>query len=182
MCTGLDDVVEHFDVTPRQIIREHRPGGRRTGPAASGPHPLQQPGHAGQLDARRSKRCRPWKAIAGTSRTSSFTATAAAKPTRTRSSPRSRELADYVNAHPQPHGRRRPGAVRRHDQHDRRRPAGLLPAQRLRHQVVQRPTPRWKRAAASRRSTYKNKSLVHCPAMGDRPGVVSAGRTIPGGW
>ena len=29
--------------------------------------------------------------------------------------------------------------------------------------------------------TYKDKSFVHAPAMGDRPGVVSAGRRIRGG-
>ena len=36
----------------------------------------------------------------------------------------------------EPDRRRRPGAVRRNHQHDRRRPAGLLPQQRLQDQVV----------------------------------------------
>jgi formylmethanofuran dehydrogenase subunit A len=42
-------VVDHFDVTPRQIIRELAPRRSTTWAAAFGPHPLQQPGHARQL-------------------------------------------------------------------------------------------------------------------------------------
>ena len=48
--TGIDDVVPHFDVTARQIIQGIAAGGGRTRIAASGPHSLQQPRDAGELD------------------------------------------------------------------------------------------------------------------------------------
>ena len=46
----LDSAVDHFGVTPRQIIAGGRTGRRRASPAAPGPPPLHQPRPAGQLD------------------------------------------------------------------------------------------------------------------------------------
>ena len=76
---------------------------------------------------------------------------------------------------PEPHGRRRPGAVRRNDEHDRRRPARLLPGQRLRQQVVQR---RHRNGSRLRHRPDQVQEQEPRPraAMGDRPGMVSAGR------
>ena len=53
---GLDEPVDHFGVTPRQIIGGVAQAAAELAPAAPGPHPLQQPRHARQLDRRRSKR------------------------------------------------------------------------------------------------------------------------------
>ena len=45
-------------------------------------------------------------------------------------------LAEYVNAHSQPDGRRRPSRLRRNHQHDGRRPGRLLPEQGLQVEMV----------------------------------------------
>ena len=89
------------------------------------------------------------------------------------------ELAEYVNAPSEPDRRRRPGAVRRDDLDDRRRPARLLPAQGHRPQVDQR---RHRDGGRLRHRAHhlQGKELRPRPAMGHRPGVVSAGRTTPG--
>ncbi len=79
---GLDQLV---DALRRDAAADHSRRGRRSrraAPAAPGAHPLQQPGHARQLDDDARNDARRWKDIAATSRTSSFTATAAARATK----------------------------------------------------------------------------------------------------
>ncbi len=86
---SLDQMVDSFDITPRQIIRDVAQAVDELQLPHSRPHPLQQPGLARQLDDHARDTQSRSKAIAATSRTSSFTATAAAKETRTPSIRRS---------------------------------------------------------------------------------------------
>ncbi len=75
----------------RHAAADHRrrgASGRRTAAAAPGAHPLQQPRHARQLANHAGNDEGPGRPPRRTSRTSSSTATAAAKATRTRSTAR----------------------------------------------------------------------------------------------
>ena len=175
---------------PRRPFRRHAaadssarlPSRGRTPTPPSGPYPLQQPRHARQLDDHARNHEGAWKAAAGISPTSSSTATAAEMPTKTRSTAKSPPLADYVNAHPTSHRRRRAGPVRRNDQHDRRRPArGYFLSQCLRQQVVQR---RHRDGSGLRHRADQVQQQVAGPrpAVGHRAGVVPAGRrSLAGG-
>ena len=73
----LDDAVDHFDVTPRQILTDAGPGGRRAGPAPPDPPPRPEPRACPATRRPRWRRCRPSTATGPTWPTSSSTATAA---------------------------------------------------------------------------------------------------------
>ena len=62
----LDTPVDHFGVTPRQIIAAVARAVDELRPAAPRAHPLQQPGPAGQLDDDARDDEAPRRAIAGT--------------------------------------------------------------------------------------------------------------------
>ena len=61
---ALDDAVDHFDVTPRQILTALAHGGRRARPAAPDPPARPEPRPAGQLGDDAGDGCRRSTAIA----------------------------------------------------------------------------------------------------------------------
>ena len=81
---------------------------------------------------------------------------------------------------PEPHGGRRPGRLRPDDEHDRRRAGRLLPEPAVQDQVVQQ-----RHRAGGGLRHRADRIQEHQPdprlAVGDRAGVVPAGRAIPGG-
>ena len=92
--------VDHFGVTPRQILTEIAAGRRRAGPAPPDAPPRPEPRACPATPRPPWRRSGPSTATGPTWPTSSSTATAASPATSAGSTRRSAPLADYVNAHP----------------------------------------------------------------------------------
>ena len=169
---NLDDNVEHFDVTPRQIITSLA----QTAMDLGLPHPVHI--HCNNLGLPGN-----WKTTLATMQALEgrrahlthiqFHSYGGDPDDQGKFCSKVPELAEYVNAHPNLTRRRRPGPLRRNDLHDRRRPAGLFPAQGDRPQVDQR---RHRDGGRLRHRAHhlQGEEPGPRPAMGDRPGVVSA--------
>ena len=111
--------VDHFGVTPRQILVELARGGRRAGLAAPGPHPRPQPRPARQLgdDAGDDEGARRPPGPPGAHPVPQLRRR---RPTTTASFDSQVARAGRLRQRPsEPHGRRRPGPLRRDDEHDR---------------------------------------------------------------
>ena len=122
---SLDSLVEHFDVTPRQIIR----GVAQAADELRLPHRVHI--HANNLGLPGNwtttlETMRALEGFGGHMTHIQFHSYGGGDGDENTFNSKTVELADYVNAHREHHGRRRPGAVRPNDQHDRRRAARLL--------------------------------------------------------
>ena len=159
-CTGSTQRVDHFDVTPRQIIR----GVAQAADELRLPHPVHIHCNNLGMPGNWTTTLETMKALEGHRGHIThiqFHSYGGGDGDENTFNSQGRAAGRVRERPPEHHGRRRPGDVRRNDQHDRRRPAGLLPAQGLRNASGSAATRRWSPAAASRRSSTSNKSLVH---------------------
>ncbi len=178
---GLDQPVDHFDVTPRQIIGGVARAAARTAPAASRAHPLQQPRHARQLehDAGNDE---------GPRRPSRPHHAHPVSQLRRRRRGREHVQQQVRAAWPSTSTRNRNVTVDvgqvlfgETTSMTGDGPLGYFLSQGLRRQVV---LERHRNGGRLRHHADQVQEQIARPlaAMGDRTGVVPAGRTTPGAW
>ncbi len=152
-------------ITPRQIIRGVAYGGRSNWKlAASGAHSLQQPRRARQLGRRRPRNdARPSKDAAWPPHAHPVPQLRRRRRrTRTRFQLQVAPLADYVNAHQNITVDVGQVLFGKTTSMTGDGPLGLLPVEAsTAAKWFSAATPRWRPAAASRRSSTRTRSLVH---------------------